>query len=178
MKKNIFCLVLDNLCFDLVFPCPRMIPREATVLCGTEERQISHGHVSEARTSEKALFLERTDLASCLLPAFGTFLDEIYWICRRQESKISFALLLLTTVMMFVGAICVTNFYKDALSTLSVSKTSWKLWLVMSVWKPLLREVLYVLHPQMKASCPCTCFFPCSAALLSLRVCSSSQYSR
>lgn len=92
-----------------------MIPRECTVLCGTEERQISRGHVLEARISEQALFFERTDMASCLLPAIGTFLDEIY--CQRQDSKISFALLLLTTVMIFVSAICVTNFYKDPLST-------------------------------------------------------------
>lgn len=134
-KHTLFTVVLDNPCFDLVFPCPRMIPREPTVLCGTEERQISHGHVSEARTSEQALFFERTDVASCLLPAFGTFLDEIYWICQRQDSKISFALLLLTTVMMFVSDICVINFYKDPLSTVSVSKTSWKLWLLMPGWK-------------------------------------------
>lgn len=151
-KKHIlFTLVLDKPYFDLVFPCPRMIPSESTVLCRTEERQISHGIVSGACTSEQALFLERTDMVSCLFPAFGTFLDETYWICHRQDSKISIALLLLTTVMVFVSVICVTNFYKDPLSTVSVSKTSWKLTTNDSVETAFPREVLWVPHPQLKA---------------------------
>lgn len=41
--------------------------------------ELSQRHLPD---SEYMLCFERTDLASCFLPAFGTFLDGIHWICQ------------------------------------------------------------------------------------------------
>lgn len=95
---------------------------------------------------------------------------------RGKDSKISFAFLLLTTVMMFTSTICVTSFHLLVLLELaklignSDSKChcgNWYFW-----------EVLYVLQPQWQAEFACTCCLPHSAALLSLRIYSSSQHSQ
>lgn len=89
--------------------------------------------IQERVPVKKALFFERTDMTS----ASETFSYEIYWICQRQGLKNLICLFAAKhcLLLMFASTICVTSFHEDPLSVVTVSKTYWKLWLQMPLWK-------------------------------------------
>lgn len=96
-----------------------------------QKREISHGLDSGACISKQALFSKEQ---IWLLPLRLSQMKYTEYV-QGKDSKISFAFLLLTTVMMFTSTICVTSFHKYPLSIATVSKTYWKLWLQMPLWK-------------------------------------------